>query len=120
MRRVANLELGGVLKKVIRCASRGGVVYLPELIIPSLSYTAAFPLASSFKKEEEEEKEDLHQFSLTPDILSQEDPRLGALNIGACALAVIVLSICSRTIFEGGSGRNFSGCAPMQIRHRGF
>ena len=40
-----------------------------------------FPLASSFKNEEEEEKEDLHQFSLTPDVLSQEDPRLGALNI---------------------------------------
>ena len=76
MRRVAKLELGGVLK---RCFST--VVTLPELTIPSLSYTAAFPLASSFKKEEEEEKEDLHQFSLTPDVLSQEDPRLGALNI---------------------------------------
>ena len=40
----------------------------------------------------------------------QEDPRLGALKIGACALAVIFLSICSRTILEGGSERNFSGC----------
>ena len=35
---------------------------------------------------------------------------LGALNIGACALAVIFLSICSRTILEGESERNFSGC----------
>ena len=83
MRRVAKLELGGVLK---RCFSGG--VFLPERITPSLSYTAAFPLASSFKKEEEEkeeeeEEEDLHQFS-TPDVLSGGPPSWGLEHRGLC------------------------------------
>ena len=58
---------------------------------------------------QEDLQKDLHQFS-TPDVFSGGPPSWGLEHKDLClALAVIFLSICSRTILEGGSERNDLG-----------
>ena len=60
---------------------------------------------------QQKKEEGLHQFSTNsvPLTSCQEDPRLGTLNIGACALAVIFLS---RSVFC--SARAAPKCSPTR------